>query len=190
MALYLATLALLGVAMMLLGGLLASPDREEPEAIHAFIRYDDFVPPPVFAEAEPREKFLYERALEERLAEFLSLVEGAGQVSVMVSPLTGRETVFATDRTENTTVTNEADSEGGTRETRQSQLSQETVMVGNRTGTIEPLIIREIEPRVAGVVIVAEGGDCVFVRDALSRAARAVLGLDAHLIQVLSKQAP
>jgi stage III sporulation protein AG len=171
----------LGAAMMLLGGMLPQP---YDEAIPTFTA--DF-----FAEEdEPREKFLYERALEERLAYFLSLVDGAGTVTVMVSPLTGRETIFAVDRTENTTQTSEADSEGGTRETLQSQFSEETIILENRMGTIEPLILREIEPRVAGIVIVATGGECPHVREALTRAARAVLGLEPHMIQVLTKREP
>jgi len=131
--------------------------------------------------------FLYERALEQRLEEFFSLVEGAGLVRVMVSPMTGRETVFATDTNEIRSYSMEADSEGGSRETRHNQTYEETVMITDRQGADRPLVLREIEPRISGIVIIAEGGDSPFVREALTRAAQAVLGLDAHMIQVLTK---
>jgi stage III sporulation protein AG len=95
--------------------------------------------------------------------------------------------VFAIDIDESISFSTEQDSEGGSRETRQQQSREETVMITDRQGTDRPLVLREIEPRIEGVVIIAEGGDSPFVRDALTRAARAVLGLDAHMIQVLAK---
>ena len=130
--------------------------------------------------------FELERALETRLEEFFSLVEGAGQVRVMISPLAGRETVFATDVNKNQTFSQEEDSQGGTRETRGYQSQEKTVIITDRTGVDRPLVLREIEPQIQGIVIIAEGGESPFVRDALTRAARAVLGLDAHMIQVLT----
>ncbi|MCL1787241.1 MAG: stage III sporulation protein AG, partial [Defluviitaleaceae bacterium] len=57
-----------------------------------------------------------------------------------------------------------------------------------RQGVGTPLVLREVEPRIEGIVIIAEGGDSPFVRDALTRAARAVLGLEAHMIQVLTME--
>ena len=129
--------------------------------------------------------FHHERALEERLEEIFSLVEGAGKVRVMISPLGGRETVFATDTNRSGSYVQEVDSQGGTRHQRQYSSQEQTVIVTDRTGVDRPLIVREIEPRVEGVVIIAEGGDCPFVRDALTRAASAVLSLGANRVQVL-----
>ncbi|MCL2456070.1 MAG: hypothetical protein FWD19_00800 [Defluviitaleaceae bacterium] len=136
-----------------------------------------------------RENFSYELAIEQRLADFFSLVEGAGKVHVMVSPLASRETVFAVDTNSNQSHTTEQDSQGGTRETRNYQNNEKTVIITNRQGADTPLVLREIEPRIEGIVIIAEGGDDPFVREALTRAARAVLGLDAHMIQVLTMAA-
>jgi len=129
--------------------------------------------------------FEEERALETRLEEFFSLVDGAGKVRVMISPLTGRETVVAVDTNRSESATKETDSQGGTRETNQYQSQEQTVIITDRQGTDRPLVLREVEPQISGIVIIAQGGDCPFVRDALTRAARAVLGLDAHMVQVL-----
>jgi len=130
--------------------------------------------------------FEQERALETRLEEFFSMVEDAGQVRVMLSPFTGRETVFAVDVNKSESSSTEQDAQGGTRETHQYQLQESTVMITDRQGTDRPLVLREVEPQIHGIVIIAEGGSCPFVRDALTRAARAVLGLEAHRIQVLA----
>ena len=130
--------------------------------------------------------FEQERALEARLEEFFSLVEGAGRVRVMISPLTGRETVFAVDVNMSQSSSKEEDSQGGTRETNQYQSQKQTVIITDRQGTSRPLVVREADPQIHGIVIIAEGGESPFVRDALTRAARAMLGIDAHNIQVLT----
>jgi stage III sporulation protein AG len=78
------------------------------------------------------------------------------------------------------------DSQGGHRETRQNTGQQQTVLIPDRNGGSRPLVLRESEPAIEGIVIIAEGGDSPFVRAELTRAAQAVLGLDAHRIQVLT----
>jgi len=134
----------------------------------------------------PSPAFAQERALETRMEEFFSLVEGAGQVRVMISPLAGHETVFAVDENMSRSVSNEQDAQGGTRETEAYQSQMQTVIITDRQGTDRPLVVREIHPQVQGIVIIAEGGSSPFVRDALTRAAMAMLGIDAHNIQVLT----
>lgn len=127
-----------------------------------------------------------EIALEARLEEFFSLVDGAGRVRVMISPFAGRETVFAMDKNMSESTSTEQDAQGGTRETRQYQTQEQTVMITDRQGTDRPLVVREVFPQVTGIVIIAEGGDNPFVQDALTRAARAVLGVEPHMVQVLA----
>lgn len=131
-------------------------------------------------------QFLEEQALEARLEEFFSLIEGAGRVRVMISPLTGRETVFAVDVNSSQSSSKEQDAQGGMRETQQYQSQQQTVVITDRQGTDRPLVVREIDAQISGIAIIAEGGDNPFVRDALNRAARAMLGLEPHMIQVLT----
>jgi len=134
----------------------------------------------------PQQSFYQERALEKRLEEIFSLVEGAGQVRVMISPLGGRETVFAIDTVQTQSHSVEEDSQGGSREQRQYSSQEQTVIISDRQGTDRPLILREVEPSVEGIVIIAQGGNNAQVRADLTRAAQAVLGLDAHMIQVLA----
>jgi stage III sporulation protein AG len=95
-----------------------------------------------------------------------------------------RETVFAADTTANDSITREEDSQGGTRETHQTQQTHQTVIISSQ-GSSRPLIAQEIVPAIEGIVIIAQGGNDNNVRAALTRAAQAVLGLDAHRIQVL-----
>ena len=180
---YLGMVLAVGAFMMLMARIAGPPNADESSAGAS---------PTVQAEVyttqtpAPAQDFLHVRALESRLEEFFTLVEGAGRVRVMVSLPTARETVFAVDGTSSESFSSEVDAQGGTRETRQTATQEQTVMVTDRTGTDRPLVLREVEPSVEGIVIIAEGGDSPFVRDALTRAARAVLGLDAHMVQVLT----
>jgi len=114
-------------------------------------------------------------------------VEGAGAVRVMLGFSTVAETVFAVDTTANESLTREVDAQGGTRDTQQSNQTQQTVLVPGNGGT-QPLVLRETVPTVEGIVIIAQGGGDAIVRANLTRAAQAMLGLDAHRIQVLAKR--
>jgi len=182
MVMYLVMLAAAGAMLMLWGRTARNSDArlpQEPAAMAAFAYQAEAVPAPV-THARP------ERALEEDLEAFLSLVEGAGRVRVMVSAFGGRETVFAVDTTSNHSYVMEEDAQGGTRDQRQISTQEQTVIISDRNGLDQPLILREIPYRVEGVVIIAEGGGDPFIRDALTRAAMAVLGAEAHRVQVLA----
>jgi len=126
-----------------------------------------------------------EIALERRLSEILSLVEGAGTVEVMLTFSQSREVILAQDTTINESSIKEEDSAGGTRESHTLANDARTILLPRPGGGQEPIILREIVPKVEGVIIVSEGGDNVFVREALIRAAMAVLGVDIHRVQVL-----
>ncbi|MCL1842577.1 MAG: hypothetical protein FWF79_02070 [Defluviitaleaceae bacterium] len=177
---FLAALVLIGTMFLLAGRFMREPGEIIREVLGES-EAESFTAP-----AANRESFTYEQALERRLEEFFQMVDGAGQVRVMVSPMGSPETTFAVDVNESRSYSTEQDSQGGSRETHQYQINKQTVMITDRQGTDRPLVLHEPEPRTEGIVIIAEGGDSPFVRDALTRAARAVLGLEAHMIQVLT----
>jgi len=178
---YLLMIVAAGMLLMLWGRTARANTHsaEEPQAIPVFADQQEATPPPAHT-TRP------ERALEEELEAFLSLVDGAGRVRVMVSAFGGRETVFAVDTTSNHSYVMEEDAQGGTRDQRQISTQEQTVIITDRNGIDQPLILREIEHRIEGIVIIAEGGDDPFIRDALTRAAMAVLGAEAHRVHVLS----
>ncbi|MCL2564294.1 MAG: hypothetical protein FWE24_00590 [Defluviitaleaceae bacterium] len=127
----------------------------------------------------------YERELEKRLQEVLALINGAGEVEVMLTFSGSREIILAEDVTTNESTVIEVDSAGGTRENRSLANDIRTILVQSSRGGQEPIILREIVPKVEGVIIVAEGGDDIFVKEALMRATSTVLGVDIHRVRVL-----
>jgi len=130
----------------------------------------------------------YATQLEKKLAAILSHVENAGRVEVLIKLSHGKELVVAEDvRTEQSN-SREADYEGGTRVLEETARDGQTVRLRLGDGSEVPLILQEIEPQVAGVLIIAEGGGDIFVKDALTRAAYTVLGVEPHKVQVLKME--
>lgn len=112
-------------------------------------------------------------ALEEKLAQTLSKIQGAGEVSVMLTVQGGSRRVLAQDSKES----READ---GAYE-RQS----ETVVVSGGTGNGEgPVLIQQLYPRFQGAVVVSEGGGDASVRLKLMEAVSALTGLGTDKIAI------
>jgi stage III sporulation protein AG len=127
--------------------------------------------------------------LESGMEEILALVEGAGAVEVLINYSQGTETVVARNSTSDVHVTDELDAAGGTREQNQTKIQDSVMTLRGQEGGEEPLVLYEIPPKIEGVIIVAEGGGDMFVKDALIRAASGFLGVDLHKVTVLKMAA-
>lgn len=128
-------------------------------------------PPP--APVENKEEDFSVAALEEKLSQTLSKIQGAGEVSVMLTVQGGSRRVLAQDSKE----TREAD---GSYE-RQS----ETVVVSGGTGNGEgPVLLQQLYPRFQGAVVVSEGGGDASVRLKLMEAVSALTGLGTDKIAI------
>ena len=127
----------------------------------------------------------FEENLEKRLISLLSQVEGVGEVDVMISLIHSSEIILAEDVRMEEHTTKEADAEGGTREVISKNTNSQAIILQGPGGLQQPLILREIDPKIEGVIIVAQGGDDIFVKEAIVNAARTVLGVAPHKVQVL-----
>ena len=109
-------------------------------------------------------------ALEEKLAQALSRVEGAGEVSVILTVESGMERVLATDRT--------AEQSDGT-----SAMEEQTVIVSTDAGE-EAVLVTQRYPTFQGALVVCPGGGDPSVRLVLTQAVSALTGLGADRITV------
>ena len=181
---YLGLMLVAGVFIMLLSGpLFRNTALREPET---FAESPAYIPNPI---AETHQTHVYERALERRLEEVLSLVDGVGRIRVMITFSQGREMVFAVDRNINTSANKEEDSQGGTRHQSSQHSQDKTLIITDRSGVDRPLVVKETEPVIGGVMIIAEGGDDVLIRDALIRSTSTLLGIEINRVQVLKMKA-
>lgn len=122
--------------------------------------------------------------MENQLALILSQIQGAGKVSIMITLKTSTEIITAKDETISDKTTNEKDNEGGTRIINEQNTSDKVVFMNEQGGTSKPLVLKEINPEIKGVIIVAEGAKDARVKLKLTEAVQTVLDVPAYRISV------
>ncbi|MDD4169039.1 MAG: hypothetical protein PHD36_02045 [Desulfotomaculaceae bacterium] len=128
-----------------------------------------------------------EELLSKKLCEMLRRVEGAGMVEVSVRLLETTQAEYAVNTTTGKKTTQEHDQSGGTRVTTEDSGSDQLVM--NRNGQEErPVMERELAPRVAGILVVAEGARDSVVKAMLFEATRVSMGVEPQKILVLPRE--
>lgn len=125
----------------------------------------------------------YVEDLERRLETILSEMEGAGEVSVMVTLQSSAEKVIEKDTESEQEDVTEEDSQGGSRTTKTKNRREETVYGGEEEKY--PYISKEISPQVEGVVVIAEGGDHAVVVQNITESVQALFGIDTHKIRIV-----
>lgn len=118
-----------------------------------------------------------------RLEQALSRIKGAGKVEVMITYKSGKEIVPAFSSVESTTVTQEEDNNGGIRSINQTDTNTQPVTISNSEGT-EPLVLKEVEPEIKGVIVIAEGADDIRVKLELLKATQIALGVKSSQVEV------
>ena len=128
----------------------------------------------------------YEKELEQRVKEILKHVDGVGEVDVMITLRSSGERIFHVDQEKNRSSTEEKDSSGGTRKVLTEEIREDSVLSGS-SGSQEPVVEKELEPEIAGIIISAQGGGSAAVKAEISAAMEALFGLPAHKIKVLKR---
>ncbi len=105
----------------------------------------------------------YEANLEKRLEQTLSKIEGVGQADVLITLENGKEIVTKDDGYKENSATTEQATNGDKREILSNREEKTTVKISGD----DPLIIKEISPKISGVLIVAEGGGNIEVKNNL-----------------------
>jgi len=127
----------------------------------------------------------YAKYLEHQLSRMLSQMEGAGEVSCMVTLSQSAEQVIEKDMEISDDDVTEADSQGGERSTNRSSRSETTVYNGEENGS--PYVSKEIPPKVEGVLVLAEGGDNAVVVKNITESVQALFGIPSHKIRIVKK---
>jgi stage III sporulation protein AG len=123
--------------------------------------------------------------LEKRLEDILSKVEGIGSVEVMISLKGSKELVILKDSPYKEERINETDGEGGSRITSSLEQEENTIMIEGDDGTRNPYVLKELEPQVEGIVIIAEGGNNSIIINQIVEASQVLFGVPAHKVKVM-----
>ena len=121
----------------------------------------------------------YKTDLEDDLQKIIAKIKGAGKVNVMITLEDDGNTTFATDE-------NVSFSENGD----QTSKSAEKVHVfSSESSKAEvPIITKKTYPKISGVLICASGAENPDVKNNITKATEALLGVKTHRIEVLERK--
>ena len=130
--------------------------------------------------SQPKQSLSYEETLERRLTSMLSKMEGVGEVNVMVTIASNEEKVLAEDTTMNIQHSEEKDQAGGTRVNDTNDTTRKVILQSGNT----PYVVKQNEPIIKGVLILAEGASDSGVKESMTNAVAALLDVPVHKISV------
>lgn len=122
---------------------------------------------------------------EARLEKILSQIEGVGNVDVMITYESGKEIIPAVDVQENSNVREEKNSDGSTTTDTKEDLSKNVVTANNDN----LIVLKEIKPKVKGVIIVAEGANDAIIQNKIINATIAIFDIPVNRVVVFEKKA-
>jgi stage III sporulation protein AG len=126
--------------------------------------------------------------LEIKVEEILSQINGAGVVKVLITYESGAEIVPFTNIKKSDEAIDERDSAGGTRKSNQTSYESSIVYEEEGSGIKKPIIVKEVYPKVKGVVVVADGGGDLTIRENLLRAVQVLLDVPVHKVQIYERK--
>lgn len=122
---------------------------------------------------------------ETKLASSLSALDGAGKVEVLITLKESEERILAKDVPVISSSTIEKDAQGGTRTVLEDKQEESTVYTVNVSGREVPYVSKIVQPVVEGVVVLAQGGDDLSVRQNIIETIQVLFGIEANKIRVV-----
>lgn len=126
--------------------------------------------------------------LEAKLKSVLAQMQGVGKVEVMLTYEGSGEEIPAYDIKKSESNTQEKDNEGGSRSIIEEDSDSVLAYEDTPDGRKAPVILKETEPEVRGVLVVAEGADNVAVRQRIISAVTVVLDVPMHKVEVSQRK--
>lgn len=125
--------------------------------------------------------------LQTSLEEILETIEGVGKVKVLINYAETSTTVAMYNETKTESITEEKDTEGGTRNVTSTD-TQKEIAYTDENGTSSPITEKIVMPTIEGAIITAEGASNATIKANIISATQAVTGLATHKIQVFQMQ--
>lgn len=119
--------------------------------------------------------------VESKLEKILGKIEGAGKVEVMITYEDEGTSVVEKDESSTKENSTEISGDSVTGTTSQVQRQEETVFDGEE----QPFVVRELKPKIEGILVVAEGGDNAVVKQNISEAVMALFDVEIHKIKIV-----
>jgi stage III sporulation protein AG len=127
---------------------------------------------------------LYTNKMENQLKTMLKKVNGIGEVEVMITAKSSKELVALKNEPYSQESVNETDGDGGSRISSNVSNDSEAVLI-SEDGNSVPFIIKELEPEIEGVLVIAEGGGNQDVIYEIIEAVEVLFDVPTHKIKVM-----
>ncbi len=128
----------------------------------------------------------YIEMLENKLEQTIEGMEGAGKVHVMITLENGGEKILDKNQPYESSM-EKVKEDGKESEHSTMQSDSETVLI-DVDGNTGPIVIQERYPKIAGVVVVCEGGDNTKLSLNIKEAIQALFSVDTHKVVVCKLQ--
>ena len=129
-----------------------------------------------------------EEQLAAKVRQMLMEIQGAGEVEVSVCLASSSQSEFAINTTTGQKTTQEKDQSGGTRVLTETTDNDQLVVIHGNEGSDIPVTKRQSAPKIAGVLVVAQGAGEPEIKARLFDATCVGLGVEAHKVQVMPKK--
>lgn len=129
----------------------------------------------------------YEDKLESELTDVLEQIHGAGKVKVMIYFDSSSEIVPAFSENDTNRLIEESGSDGGKSVTNESSTSN-TIVTTNEGSTNKPLILKEVKPKINGIIVIAEGASDPNVKYKLYEAVRTVFNIEQYRVNIYAME--
>ncbi len=115
--------------------------------------------------------------LEQNLENIISSIEGAGKSKVLVTFENSAETVYAAEERKNKEASEDKSEGEITRKKETDDCEKKYITVKDSEGTEHALAVKEIEPKVKGVIAICPGGDNPIVKKRIIEAITTALNI-------------
>lgn len=161
-------IGLVGIGLILLSGFLPNKSNNEDNQTNSQVAYVSLAQ--------------YENNLEQSLADIISSIDGAGKTRVMLTMDSTVEQVYATDKTMSQKDT--VNSGEATETNKDTSANSTYITVELSDGTQQTVLLKEIQPKVRGVLVVCNGGDNSVVKGKIVDAVTKALDISSSRVSV------
>lgn len=165
-------IGMIGILLILLSEILPQSTKTPQDAVSVSIDNETFC-----------------RQTEEKIYNLVSSIQGVGKAQVWVTLESGAEYVYLQEEIRNTDTTKDYDSEG-VKTLREKDNSEQKYILVNKNGEEQPLLQKQLEPTVQGVVIVCEGAGSAQVNEQVVNAVTCALGISSNRVYVAQLTKP
>ena len=128
---------------------------------------------------------VYVNDQEQRLRKILEQIDGVGKVEVMIRASASKAYIVEKDIVKNESTILETDSSGGTRNSTEEAHNEASIYTKDSKGNDIPLIVKELEPEIEGVLVAAQGGDIESLVSEITQAVQVLFDIPVHKIKVV-----